>query len=442
MNGHEIYKLAQSLWPINRSLTGQGFRDSLCVIKELLPQLEIIEVASGTKVFDWVVPKEWSVREAYIIAPNGEILCDFNKNNLHLVGYSTPINIKISLEELQKHLHSLPDQPDAIPYITSYYNEYWGFCLSHNKRESLENGEYTVVIDSYLFEGKMNYGELIIPGNSACEVFLSTYLCHPSLANNELSGPCVTAFIAKNLIALSSRRYSYRIVFIPETIGSITYLSKNINKMKENIVAGFNISCIGDDRAYSYLPSRNGNTISDIVAQHVLKFICPNYVKYNWDQRGSDERQYCAPGVDLPIASIMRTKYGEYPEYHTSLDNLDAVVTPSGLEGGYNALWYSLMAIEKNYYPICKVLGEPQLGKRGLYPNLSTIASSEQVLLMMNVLTWSDGEKSLIDIANICDVAIWKLYPVIEILVNHRLLDLYPTRLTKEEITNRWKKLI
>lgn len=437
MNGLDIYKLAQSLWPISRSLTGQGFCDSLDIIKYSLPQLEIKKVPSGTKVFDWVVPKEWFVREAYITTPNGDIICDFNENNIHLVGYSTPTNVKISLEDLQKHLHSLPDQPDAIPYITSYYNEYWGFCLSHNDRKSLESGEYSVVIDSKLFDGHLTYGELIIPGDSSDEIFLSTYLCHPSLANNELSGPCVTTFIAKKLISLPSRRYTYRIIFIPETIGSIAYLSENIEKMKQSIVAGFNVTCIGDDRAYSYLPSRNGNTISDIVAQHVLKFICPDYIKYDWSERGSDERQYCAPGVDLPIASIMRTKYGEYSEYHTSLDKLGTVVTPSGLEGGFNALWNSIMAIERNVYPICKVLGEPQLGKRGLYPNLSTKESNEQVSLMMDVLTWSDGEKSLIDIANICDVPIWELYPIIDSLFKYDLLDLSPTRLIDVRINDK-----
>lgn len=372
MIGNEIYGLAEKLWPINRSLTGEGVRQTLRIIQKEIPELKLFEVPSGTQVFDWVVPKEWNVNDAYIVTPSGKKICDFKKNNLHLVGYSTPVSLKLSLAELQEHLYSLPNQPNAIPYITSYYKERWGFCISHEERLGLEEGEYEIYIDTQLFDGSLTYGEILLKGESSKEVFISTYVCHPSMANNELSGPCVTTFLAKKLKELGRTKYSYRLIFIPETIGSITYLSKNIEHLKKSVVAGFNVSCVGDNRDYSYLPSRSGNTLSDQIAKHVLKYTCSTYKSYSWSDRGSDERQYCAPGVDLPIASIMRTKYGMYDEYHTSLDDLINVVTAEGLDGGFNAIWNAIEALERNVYPKVKVICEPQLGKRGLYPTLST----------------------------------------------------------------------
>ncbi len=420
-HGHAIYKLAKALWPINRSITGDGVRETLSIIKTELLDLTLHEVPTGTQVFDWSVPKEWRVREAYIQAPGGQRICDFKKNNLHLVGYSIPVKKRLSLQELKGHLYTLPNQPDAIPYITSYYKERWGFCLSHNELQLLADGEYEVFIDSDLFDGSLTYGELIIPGSSDLEVFISTYVCHPSMANNELSGPCVTTFIAKELLK-KSRNFTYRIVFIPETIGSITYLSRHVDHLKKKVIAGFNVSCIGDERAYSYLPSRNGNTLSDAVAKHVLKNLCQQYVSYRWSDRGSDERQYCSPGIDLPIASIMRTKYGKYDEYHTSLDDLVNVVTPDGLEGGFNALWKAIEALENNCYPRVDVLCEPQLSKRGLYPTLSTKSSGAEVRLMMDLITWSDGKRSLIDIADLCNAPVWELYPILEKLCEHKLM--------------------
>ena len=254
---------------------------------------------------------------------------------------------KISLSELQNHLHSLPKQKKAIPYVTSYYKENWGFCLSDELRNKLTLGEYEVHIDSELFDGNLTYGEILIKGQSKKEIFLSTYICHPSMANNELSGPSVLTFITKWILSLKNKRYSYRIIFIPETIGSLMYLSKNIDHLKKYVYAGFNITCIGDERAHSYLPSRKEDTISDRIAKHTLKAIDKNYIEYKWSDRGSDERQYCAPLIDLPITSIMRTKYGMYDEYHTSLDDLDNVVTPEGLEGGYWSIRRSIEGLEK-----------------------------------------------------------------------------------------------
>jgi aminopeptidase-like protein len=425
MIGKEIHNLAQALWPINRSLTGPGVRQTLSVLSQELHGLTINEVPTGTQAFDWTVPREWLTREAYIITPEGTRICDFKTNNLHLVGYSIPVNKKLKLEELQNHLHSIPEQPHAIPYITSYYKDRWGFCIPHQDRVKLTPGEYEVLIDTELFAGSLSYGELIIPGATKQEIFLSTYVCHPSMANNELSGPCVSTFLAKKLQLLSNRRYTYRFVFIPETIGSIVYLSKNLKHLRENVVAGFNISCVGDNRDYSYLPSRAGNTLSDLVAQHVLKHIAQDFKSYKWSDRGSDERQYCSPGVDLPIASIMRTKYGHYPEYHTSLDDLKTVVTPEGLEGGYNALWHAIEAIERNVYTKVETLCEPQLGKRGLYPTLSTKSSGKDVRTMMDLLTWSDGRKSLLEIADLCGVPIWELYPLMDKLTENGLMTIH-----------------
>ena len=425
MIGTEIHKFASSLWHINRSITGIGVRETLSRIKSIIPDIEINEVPSGSKVFDWMVPKEWKVNDAFIISPSGEKICSFKENDLHLVGYSTPIHTKLSLNELQANLYSLPEQPTAIPYITSYYKERWGFCLAQQQRDSLEDGEYEVFIDSELFDGSLTYGELVIKGKTDKEIFISTYICHPSMANNELSGPTVTTFIANWLASRSNNRYSYRFVFIPETIGSITYLSRNKDHLKAKVFAGFNVTCIGDNRDYSYLPSRNGETISDTVAKHVLKHICPTYKSYKWTDRGSDERQYCAPGIDLPIASIMRTKYGIYDEYHTSLDDLTNVVTAEGLDGGYNALKSAIEALEQNKFPKVNVFCEPQLGKRGLYPTLSTKSSGHEVRLMMDLITLSDGTKSMLEIAEICEVPIWELYPIVKNLTEHHLLDLF-----------------
>tara|TARA_B100000787_G_C16197299_1_gene301880 strand:+ start:1292 stop:2572 length:1281 start_codon:yes stop_codon:yes gene_type:complete len=423
MIGNEIYDLATKLWPINRSITGQGVRETLNIISDILPNLKIHAVPSQTKVFDWTVPKEWEVKKAYIITPKGKKICDFSENNLHLVGYSIPFEGDISLDKLKEHLYTLPEQPNAIPYITSYYEERWGFCLTQEKFDTLENGTYKVVVDTSLFDGELNYGELLIKGKSDKEILLSTYICHPSMANNELSGPTVVTFLAKWLLKIGGPQYSYRIIFIPETIGSITYLSLNYKHMKDKTIAGFNVSCVGDDRAYSYVPSRNGKTISDLIAKHVLKWTDLNFIEYSWLDRGSDERQYCAPGVDLPIASILRTKYGKYPEYHTSLDDLKNVVTPEGLNGGYWVIKKAIEAIEKNKKYKVSVICEPQMGKRKLYPTLSTKKSGKEVKLMMDFISLCDGKNSLLEIAEGLNVPIWDLYDVVKKLENQDLIS-------------------
>ena len=428
--GDEMWAWAAELFPICRSLTGDGVRRTLKFLSSKLEEkLTIQSVPTGTKAFDWTVPQEWNIRDGYVGDESGTRIIDFQKSNLHVLGYSEPIDEWLTREELDKHLYSLPDQPGAIPYVTSYYAQRWGFCLAHQQRLSLPAGRYHAVIDSELKPGELNYGELILPGNTNKEVLISTYICHPSMANNELSGPVVTTALARYLLS-KERRYTYRFVFVPETIGSIVYLSRNLKWLQANVIAGFNVSCIGDERCYSYLPSRKGNTLADKVALHTLKHIDPDFRRYSWLDRGSDERQYCAPGVDLPVATIMRSKYGEYPEYHTSLDDL-TLVTPAGLEGGFNALKQAIEAIECNCIPKLKVLCEPQLGRRGLYPTISSKGSANQVRTMMNLISFCDGDHSLLDIAELLGQPINLLSPVLEHLASAELVDMSTDITTK-----------
>jgi aminopeptidase-like protein len=420
--GAAMHALATELYPICRSITGNGVRRTLEVLRRELPALKSFEVPSGTPCFDWVVPPEWNIRDGFILDPAGQKIVDFQKHNLHVVGYSTPVDMTLSLEELRPHLYSLPDQPDAIPYMTSYYKERWGFCLTHEQLQTLKPGDYRVKIDSTLAPGSLTYAELVIPGEEPREVFVSTYVCHPSMGNNELSGPVVTTALAKWLQGVPRRRYTYRIVFIPETIGSIVYLSRNLDQLKQRVIAGFNVTCIGDDRAYSYLPTRLGGTLSDRAALHALRHQAGDFMRYSYLDRGSDERQYCSPGADLPVASIMRSKYAMYPEYHTSKDDL-SFITPSGLGGGFEALRKAVMAVEANARFRATTPCEPNLGKRGLYPTLSTKDTARQVRSMMNVLAYADGEHDLLAVAEMLDVPVWDLAPIAATLEQHGLLQ-------------------
>lgn len=417
--GPSMHRLMSELFPICRSITGNGVRETLKIVQQHIP-LVLFEVPSGTKAFDWTVPPEWNIRSAYIDDLQGNRIVDFDASNLHVVGYSIPVHGVFSLAELQGHLHSIEDLPDAIPYITSYYHEHWGFCIPHKLRLGLGEGPYRVRIDSELKQGHLTYGELIIPGATDQEILLSTYVCHPSMANNELSGPVVTTMLAK-WIASAPRRYTYRIVFATETIGALTYLSRNVDRMKEKTVAGFNVTCVGDDRTHSYLPSRNGATLADRAALNVLEFGYPGFVRYSYLERGSDERQYCSPGIDLPVASVMRSKYREYPEYHTSLDNLD-FVTPKGLQGGFAALRDCLELLEKNRTYKATCLGEPQLGKRGLYPAIGTRGTHEAVADMVNFLAYADGTNDLIAISNTIRVPARRLYDIVDRLSSAALI--------------------
>jgi len=419
-----MYALCDRLFPICRSITGNGVRETLRVLQSICSAMTLHEVPSGTQAFDWTVPKEWNIRDAWIKNSKGEKILDFAKSNLHVMGYSLPVNKDVSLEELLPLIHTQPDQPDAIPYVTSYYKERYGFCMSQEQKDALQEDTYHIYIDSELKDGSLTYGDILIPsteGNKD-EIFLSTYVCHPSMANNELSGPAVTVYLAKWLLEKTHRRYNYRIIFIPETIGAITYLSQHLPEMKKNIRAGFNISCVGDDRTYSYVASRYGNTLADKVAKNVLSFRYPEYKRYSFLQRGSDERQYNAPGVDLPVCAVCRSKYAEYPEYHTSKDNM-GLISPTGLQGAYEVYRDMIEALEYNHKYKIQCLGEPQLGKRGLYPTISQKGQHDLVAALTDFIAYADGTNDIIDISNKIQIPVRNLIPIVKILLKNKLIE-------------------
>lgn len=422
LSGQDLHDLARHLWPYPRSLTGDGVRQTLSDLAEYLPGMSIHEVPSGTEVMDWTIPDEWRVESAYLENESGKRVIDWADSNLHLVSYSEPIDAWLQWDELQPHLHSDAELPDAIPYVTSYYNRTWGFCLRHSDRLQLTPGRYRAVVNAELRPGTMTYGEWILPGETDREVFISTYVCHPSMANNELSGPVVAVGVARWLMSLPRRKYTYRFVFVPETIGALTYLHLNLPELQRRVAAGFNLTCIGDEGDYSYLASRQGNLPIDRIAQRVVTSR-PRPVTYSYLDRGSDERQYCAPGVDLPLVSLMRTRYGVYPEYHTSLDDLDTVVTPQGLQGGLDLVCDSIQQLEDSVFFRTPVKGEPQLGKRGLYHTFHARTVEDEVLLRTHVLAYADGRHSLEDMAELFERRPEDLLILIDELIEHGLLE-------------------
>lgn len=421
--GQIMYDLAKRLFPICRSLTGNGFRESLNIIKEIHPDINVLEVPTGTQVFDWTVPNEWNCVGGGVYRLNGEKVIDFADSNLHIMGYSTPIDQIVSREELLEHLYTQPDQPDWIPYVTSYYKERWGFCMSENQKKTLTDEKYHVVIKSTLAPGNLTYGDLVITGDTEDEILFSTYLCHPSMANNELSGPVLQTEIIKYVKELAHRRYSYRFVFCPETIGSITYCSRNLEALQKSVKAGFVLSCVGDNRTYSIVESRHANTLADRVLNNVLSFHYPEYKRYSFLKRGSDERQYCSAGVELPVCGFCRSKYAEYPEYHTSADNMD-LISPEGLQGAFEVMTKVIDTLENNnlYRMCCK--GEPQLGKRGLYPSSSQKGKYDAVESLCNFIAYADGQNDLIGISNIIGVPTTELISVKDKLIENNLLEI------------------
>ncbi|WP_297600524.1 DUF4910 domain-containing protein, partial [uncultured Helicobacter sp.] len=424
--GEEMLNLTKRLFKIPRSLSGNGNRETLKILQESLENLKIYEVSSGTKAFDWEIPKEWNVKDAYILTPSGEKICDFKENNLHLIGYSIPCKCTLTFRELESHLYVLENQPNAIPYITSYYKERWGFCLKFSDfcalKEKYKDSpqKFQIHIDSSLENGSLSYAELYIQGKSRQEIVFSTYICHPQMVNNELSGISLACALGK-LLSQRENPYSLRILFLPETIGSIYYLSRHLGHLREFCIAGFVLTCIGDCRNYSVLHSREGNNLADRAAKHILTHYYKGFKEYSYLDRGSDERQYCAPNVDLPFCTLMRTKFGAYPEYHTSLDDL-SLVSAQSFADSLQYVWRILRSLELNGIYQNTILCEPQLGKRGLYPTLSTKDSINQIKDMRNILMYCDGKKDLLEIAEICDIDLLVMQEWVEKFLNAKLL--------------------
>jgi aminopeptidase-like protein len=399
MKSH-LEKYFDTLWPICRSITGDGLRESLKILGEIIP-LQLTDVPSGTAVFDWNVPQEWNIRNAWIITPDGKKIADFSTNNLHVVNYAAPVHRKISWSELANHLHTVPEMPDAVPYITSYYRETWGFCITHNEYTALPHeGEYEVMIDSELKQGSMTLGECVLPGQTDQEILFSTYLCHPSMANNELSGPLATAFLYQKIASLRERKYTYRFLFAPETIGVIAFLAARGKHLLKHLTAGYVLTCCGDRGDFTYKRSKHRNSVADRAAEHVLRFTDKKHRVIEFSVGGSDERQYCSPGFNLPVGSLMRTPYQQYREYHTSLDN-KSFISFDALEETINTYFDIVRVIELNEkYKNAIAFCEPQLGKRGLYPSgINPLYDRQELHRRLHFLSFADGEKDLLEIA-------------------------------------------
>jgi aminopeptidase-like protein len=417
--GAEMLRFMEELFPICRSITGNGLRQTLNIIGQRIP-LDIHEVRSGSQVFDWTVPREWNIRDAYVADPSGRRVVDFREHNLHVVGYSVPVDTRMTLAELKERIHTLPDQPELIPYRTSYYSESWGFCMQHAKLQELPEGEYEVRIDSSLEPGSLTYAECYLPGETADEFLISCHCCHPSTANDNLSGIALATQLAIHLRGLPLR-FSYRFLFIPGTIGSITWLARN-EQNTDRIKHGLVVTGVGDPGNPTYKRSRRGNAEIDRAAEHVLETSGSPYKILDFSPYGYDERQYCSPGFDLPVGSLMRTPHGEYPEYHTSGDDLGFVSVKS-LAESYRHYLSVLDLLENNdRFLNLSPRGEPQLGKRGLYPSVGGVGAGDELLARLWVLNLSDGEHSLLDIAERSGLSFTLIRQAVRALVEGGLL--------------------
>lgn len=422
--GQEMYDLAGKIFPICRSITGSGVRETLRILGDYIGQdgacFNITEVPSGTPVFDWTVPREWAVRSAYIEDRQGNRIIDMKDSNLHVMGYSLPVDRWVSRKELEQYVYTQPDQPDVIPYITSYYKERIGFCMSQAQLDSLPEGEYHLYIDSELFDGSLTYADVVLPGETDEELLLTSYTCHPSMANNECSGMVLLSALIRHVKSMGKHRYTYRFVLNPETIGAITYLSRNLEALKKHVIAGIVLSCVGDERDYSILESKYADTLADRSLKSVLAGR-GRYTTHSFLKRGSDERQYNAPGIDLPVVGYSRTKYHEYPEYHTSADDMN-LITPAGLQGSYETLVRWIYCMENNRKYTVNVLGEPQLGKRGLYPTISQKGSYDEVAALVDFIAYADGRNDLFDLSRLTGVAPYHLVPIAKTLEENGLI--------------------
>jgi aminopeptidase-like protein len=419
-----MIEFAKKLFPLNRSLTGKGNVKTLKLIKSQLPNLQIKYFSSGEKVFDWKIPMEWNVQDAWLKDSRGKKILNFKENNLVLLGYSKSINKVVNYKILKKNIYTLKSKPNAIPYLTSYYKERWGFCMKHKDYKKLDkNKNFHAYINSSLKKGKMHYGELKIPGKSKNEIFFSTYICHPSMANNEVSGMVLSSFLAKYILEKKNLKYSYRFIFIPETIGSVAYIKKNFSEMKKKIIAGFNITCVGDEGKFSLLFSKDENKLSDRFAKKVFKSKKLNYKKYSWLERGSDERQYCSPLVDLPITTIMKTKFGEYKEYHTSLDKIGTVVTQKGLKESLRIYKILIDEIEKTTIPKSKIICEPFLTKYNLIDTLGAKRKiDKKTRNLLNFVSYCDGKTTLDEISDRCKISRINGYKLFQLLIKKNII--------------------
>jgi aminopeptidase-like protein len=418
--GVGMHRFIAELYPICRSITGDGFRETLRRVREHIA-LECFEVPTGTKVFDWTVPREWNIRDAWVKNAKGEKVVDFRKSNLHVVGYSVPVHRKMPFAELCAHLHTFPEQPDWIPYRTSYYRENWGFCLAHSQFQVLEDGEYEVYIDSHLGNGSLTYGEYYIPGKRTGEILLSCHACHPSLCNDNLSGVALVTSLAA-LLSGASLEYSYRFLLIPGTIGAITWLARNEDKTP-SIRHGLVVACVGDSGKFHYKRSRRSGAEIDRAVIHALRHREAGFEILDFSPYGYDERQYCSPGIDLAVGSLTRTPYGQYPQYHTSADDLD-LVRPEALAGSLAAYLSVFRILENNAcYVNLNPKCEPQLGKRGLYRATGGHANTGQLeLATLWVLNLSDGDHDLLEIAERAALPFELILQAARTLIEHGLL--------------------
>jgi len=366
MKNINLMKIAKEVFPLNRSLTGSGTLKTLKFFKKINNQISIKSVKSGQKVFDWKIPNEWNVNSAYFEDEKKNRYCDFKKNNLHLLGYSVKKKVKLSYNELIKKIHFIKNKPNSIPYVTSYYKKDWGFCLSYKDFKKLnKNHKFFVNIDTKLKKGLMHYGELTIKGKSKKQILIVSYVCHPSMANNELSGPLVALKLSK---ILKKSKYTIKIIFIPETIGAIYYIKKNLNELKKNLIAGINLSCVGDNKNFSFISSVNENTYSDLIIKRVLEN--QKFKKFSFEKRGSNERQFGCQNLNLPFVTLCRSRFGDYKEYHTSLDNLN-IISNKSLNGSVKIVKKFVDEIQRNQIFIKDILCEPFLFKYNLINNVS-----------------------------------------------------------------------
>ncbi len=419
IDGKKMYDLCSRIFPLNRSITGNAVRETFRLLQEEIPDItfNMYEVPSGTQVLDWTVPDEWNCSEAYLLGPDGEKVVDMADSNLHLLGYSVPVDEELELDELKDHLYYLKDQPDVFPYVTSYYSRRWGFSMTYRQFESLKPGRYRAVIRSVLEPGSLTYGDVLIKGESEEEIMLTSYTCHPSMANNECSGPALLIALARFIKDMKNRRYSYRLVLAPETIGAITYISRNLDHLKKHVKAAFNLTCVGDDRTYSIVHSRYSDTYADRLLMAALKDSGKHFDEYPYIKRGSDERQYQAPGVDIPMVCFCRSKYHIYPEYHTSADDLN-LISPEGLQGSFDMMRSVIELAEINRKYRVTTLGEPQLGKRGLVPTMSSKETYQQTLALKDLLAYADGRNDLIETAEIINQPVKILVPLVKKLLD------------------------